>query len=114
MSTLSAIRAKAAEKYPAYTLDLENGVTVTLKSIMDLTDYALESFSESQKRLASLEEADDLGLLKAEFVKVLADVSDNPTAVHSILDRETLGIITTIFTEYTESLNDAAKSEGTE
>lgn len=114
MSALSALRIKAAEKYPAYSLDLENGTIVTLKSIMDLDDAALDTFSESQKRLTSLEDSDDLTELRTEFVDVLALVSDNPAAVQAALMHETLGVITVVFQEYTESLNAASKSAGTE
>lgn len=113
MPAISALRNKSAEKYPAYPLDFENGDTVTLKSIMDLDDAALKIFSDSQKRLAEVEESDDLALLRSEFVDVLAQVSDNPEAVRRGLAKETLGVITVVFEEYTESLNAGTKSEGT-
>lgn len=114
MSAISEIRAKAAEKYPAYTLDLDTGESVTLKSIMELDDKALADFSETQKRLTELETSEDLAGLRTEFVTALAQVSDNPTAVRENLSKETLGVVAVLFEEYTASLNDASKSKGTE
>lgn len=111
MSALSALRAKAAVKYPAYQLDLENGSLVTLKSVMSLDKAALKAFSESQKRLAEVDESEDLEELRQEFITVLAQVSNDPQAVKAGLDNEELGVITVIFEEYTESLNAGTKSE---
>jgi hypothetical protein len=116
MSALSALRAKSAEKYPGYELDLEDGQgPVQLKSIMDLDKEEIRLFSASQKRLTASDENDDLEGSRAEFISLLAGVSSDKVRVSNALEAEALGVLMVLFEEYSGSISaDASKSESTE
>ena len=110
MSTASAIRAKAAAKYPAYPIDFEDGASIVLRSVMELSDNELKDFTQSSKDLSKADESDDVSELKTQFVETLAKVSDNPKMAASKLSGESLGFLTVVFTEYAEGLSAGSKS----
>lgn len=111
MTALSQFRSKSTEKYPGTPVTFDDGVTVNLKSIMDLDDKELKDFTESQKRLTALDASDDVAALKHEFVSTLAGLSSDKAKTATELDKEPLGVLTEIFKEYSASAQDAAKSE---
>lgn len=113
MTSRSELRALAAAKYPDYKLDLEDGQPeVSLKSIMDLDSDELRQFNESQKRLTSSDESDDLLLTREEFISLLAGVSSDKARTAASLEGETLGYLTILFEQYSTSLKaeEATKS----
>lgn len=111
MTALSALRAKAISKYPAYELVLDDETVVQLKSVMVLDDEELVQFTNSQKKLTTLDEADDSAGLKAEFVSLLAGVSSDRARTAEALDREGLGVLALILEEYVGSLSEGTKSK---
>jgi hypothetical protein len=112
MTALSAFRAKSAEKYQAMPLEFDDGTSVILKSIMDLTKDELKLFNDSQKRLQKSDESDDLEEVRSEFVSALAGVSSDKAATAAALDQESLGVLTQLFEAYASSLSEGAKSPG--
>lgn len=111
MTAFSAIQAKAADLYPSFPIDFEDGTTITLKSMMELDDVELKLFSESQKKLSELDESDDISSMREEFISILCGVSDNKTRLAEILKVQNLGVLTTLFKEYAGALKEGTKSE---
>jgi hypothetical protein len=112
MSALSALRTKAADKYPSYDMDLEDGQSpAVLKNIMFLDKEELQLFSASQKRLKDDDENDDLEATRAELISLIAGVSSDKARVAEKLEAEALAVIVLVFEEYAGSLSeDATKS----
>lgn len=110
MTALSALRAKAATKYPSFELELDGGFTVTLKSLMLLDDAELKQFNDSQKKLVAMDEEDDVEASKAVFVDILSGISSDRAATSEALDREPLGVLALLFEEYAAASGDASKS----
>jgi hypothetical protein len=114
VTALSALREKAAARYPDYILELDEGYQVTLKSVMTLDDEELRFFNTSQKKLAELDQSDDKGEvenLKAEMVNLLSGVSSDRARTAEILNGESIGTLSILFEEYAGSLSEGAKSE---
>lgn len=111
MTALSQFRTQSTEKYPGTPITFDDGVTVNLKSIMDLDDQELKDFTASQKRLTALDASEDVAELKNEFVTTLAGLSSDKAKTAKELDKEALGVLTEIFKEYSASAQDAAKSQ---
>lgn len=110
MTAIAELRRKANEKYPSYSIELDEG-TVVLTGIMSLTDAQLKSFTDAQAELTKLDEGTDMAALKAGFVDLFAGVADNPVLARTALSREDLGVLTVILEEYAGALNAGAKSE---
>lgn len=110
MTALSALRQKALDEYPGFPLEFDSGDGVLLKSFMTLDDTELKLFNQSQKRLSSLDEGEDVEALKAEFVNILAGVSTDKAATAKELDKESFGTLALLFKEYASSAQDASKS----
>lgn len=110
MTALSAIEEKASELYPSYPLEIGDGTTITLKSMMDLDDTELKLFNASQKRLTAMDESEDVEKLKEEFVSILAGVSDDKARLTEILSGKTLGVLTVLFKDYAGALEEGTKS----
>lgn len=111
MTALSQFRAQSAAKYPGTPIEFDDGTSVLLKSIMDLNDDELGQFNASQKRLAALDEDQDVVALKNEFVSTLSGLSTDKAKTATELEKEALGVLTSIFKEYSTAATDAAKSE---
>jgi len=112
MTALSVLRAKALAKYAPYQLELDDGSNVELKSVMVLSDEELKQFTNTQKTLNQLDEADDTAGVKAEFVNLISGVSSDRARTAEALDREPLGVLTVILEEYVGSLSEGTKSAG--
>lgn len=110
MTAISELRAKAAAKYPAYSIEFEDGATFSLKSIMELSKPERKEFSTASKRLNGLDEDEDLDGLHSEFVSILASVSNDREAVSARLGNETLGFLSVVFEEYAGSVAAGSKS----
>lgn len=112
MSALSALRTKAAAKYPSYELDLEDGQSpAILKNIMFLDKDELTLFSASQKRLKEDDENDDLEATRSELISLIAGVSSDKARVAEKLEVEPLAVVVAVFEEYAASASeDATKS----
>jgi hypothetical protein len=113
MTALAALRAKAAEKYKPYPIEFDDGTSVTLQSILELSKDDLAAFNASSKRLSALEEDQDLDVLREEFISILAGVSSDKALTASKLEAEGLGTLTVIFEDYAGSLSEGTKSEAT-
>jgi ABC-type Mn2+/Zn2+ transport system ATPase subunit len=112
MTALSAFRTKAAEKHVAFPIDLDEGETVTLKSILMLDEVELKLFNESTKRLAAMDEDEsDLEELREEFISTLSGVSSDKAKLAQALAKEPLGVLTVIFEDYAGALSDGTKSK---
>lgn len=112
MIALAALRKKADEQYPGIEMELEDGKSVTFRSVMSLSDTEMDQFTQSHKKLATLDEGDDLVALKQELVSILAGVSTDKALTAKCLDKESFGTLMLIFREYGSTTSDASKSEG--
>lgn len=110
MTAIADIRAKAAAKYPSYSIDLDAG-TVVLTGIMSLSDEQLASFTEAQAKLGKLDEGTDMAALKVGFLDLFSGVADNPELARTELAKEDLGVLAVILEEYAGALNEGTKSE---
>lgn len=110
MTALATLRAKAAEKYKPYPIEFEDGTSVFLQSILDLPKDDLSAFNAGSKRLAALDDEEDLNALRDEFISLLSGVSSDKALTASKLDAESLGVLTVIFEEYAGALSEGAKS----
>lgn len=114
MTALSEFRKKASEKYTPFPLELEDGTALTLKSILQLDKEELRLFNVSSKKLAALDDEEDLEALREEFVSILSGVCSNKQALADALEGESIGTLVTIFEYYAGALSDGAKSKGNE
>lgn len=112
MTALSAYRQTVAKQHPALPLELDNGVVVSIKSLQAMEDDQLDQFNDAQKKLAEVDEAEDHRAVKEAMVDLLAVASDNPAAVRESLRKESFGVLTLIYEDYTKNLADATKSKG--
>jgi hypothetical protein len=110
MTALSAFRTKAAEKNKAFPIEFET-TSVFLKSILMLDETELKQFNDSTKRLAALDEEDDLEKLRQEFISTLSGVSSDKALTAAELAHEPIGVLTAIFEDYAGALSDGAKSK---
>lgn len=111
MIALKALRQKALDNYPGFDLELDSGDVVTFRSFMALDDDELKDFNTSQKRLSAMDDAEDIEALKAEFVTILAGVTNDKAKVAKALDKESFGTLSFLFKEYSKTARDAGKSE---
>jgi hypothetical protein len=110
MTALATLRAKAAEKYKPYSIEFEDGTATLLQSILALGKDDLTAFNAGSKRLASLDDEEDLNALRDEFISLLSGVSEDKAATAAHLGNESLAVLTVIFEEYAGALSEGAKS----
>lgn len=110
MTAIADLRAKAEEKYPNYTIELESGDLV-LTGIMSLTDEQLTAFTKAQAELQELDEGTDMAALKAGFIDLFVGVANKPDFARTELAKEDLGVLAVILEEYAGALAAGQKSE---
>lgn len=110
MTALSKYRQVVTEKYPPTVLEFDDGSSASILSVQSMTDQQFVEFGEAHKTLSESDDSEDYVAIKSSMVELLAISSDNPEAVRTNLGHESLGVLTLIYKDYTESLNDATKS----
>lgn len=113
--SLSTFQDRAREAHPGVDIDLEDGSSLRLRSVSELSDDELETFQQMQDRLEHLDSSDktDIRALKAGFVDVLVFVSDRPEVASDVFTPLSLGVLGEVFKEYVgdrDSAEDAIKS----
>lgn len=110
MASIAEYKARTEAKHPPFPIELDETTLVTLKSIMLLDKDELSLFNASQKKLAKMDEDEDLENMRSEFVSILAGVSSDKAVLAKALDVLPIGVLTEIFTDYASSLKEGAKS----
>lgn len=105
---LSTYRQKAREEFPGIDLDLEDGSTLSLRSITDLDDDQLKRFVEVQALVEAANDDTNLLGAKDSFVLMLSEVSSDPEKAKTIFQAETLGTLMVLFQEYGDTVTDSA------
>lgn len=119
MTAIAELRKRAADKYPGFPIEFDNGTSTVLKSLLSLSKEELKKFDASQKRLAALEEDKTEGVevlekTRAELVDCLVSVATDKATARKGLAEEGLDLLSVVFEEYSGTANAAAKSAGTE
>lgn len=104
--------ALAEEQYPPFPVNFPDGVTVNLRSSLDLTDEDAAKLAEIQKSMGEMNETSNLTELRDEFSKALVLVSDDPAEAQVRFGSAPLKVLIVLFTKYNEALSEATKSEG--
>lgn len=117
MTAISALRAKAAEKFGGYPVEFDSGKSVRLKSLMELNEAELAAFHKAQTALVSeRKDSEDFAVLeevRREFAACLITVADDKALASKELGKESLGVLMAVFEAYTETVKSASKSEAT-
>lgn len=118
MTAISELRKKAAEKFSGFDIEFDNGDKVRLKSLMELTEQELSKFQAFQEDVSKAGEEDeedqDIEAYRSKLVDGLTLVADDKRRARKGLTGESLALLLVVFEEYTEVLNSATKSEGSE
>lgn len=111
--SFTTFQDRAKQNYPGVDIDFPDGRTLRLQPVFELDDDQLTLFSEAQTKLAESDEnGRDLRELKYRFVDFLSVVSNDPPLARSVFSGESLGTLTEIFKEYSDSVGgDEPKSE---
>jgi hypothetical protein len=114
MTAISEFRKLAAERYPATPIEFEDGVTINLKSPIDLNDVETTLFNARVRELTALDDDADVELseIRQLFVDLLADIADNPDLARERFVKESMSVLTAIFETVAKSAGDASKSAG--
>jgi len=108
----TALLEEAEREYPSFPIQFPDGTEIRLRSSLDLNDEETQELSGIQTKLGELDESSNVSALRAEFVRALVLVSDNPEAAQAKLGEAPLKVLVVLFKKYSEGLGGAAKSEG--
>lgn len=114
MTAIAELRKKAAEKFEGFKVEFESD-TVLLKSLLDLNEKEMASFTAAQKALTELgEEEQDVEVVRSQFVDCLVVVAEDKRKARKLLSGESIALLMVILEEYGASVAEASKSEGAE